>query len=356
MTRERPLVCVRPHGWVGPDARGEARRLIAWAQHAEALGFDGVFLGDRMLANATTNDGTVYGASMLEVTSMLAALAASTTTIALGPLVLVFPYRHPVQIAKATASLDVIADGRLILGAGIGWNRREFDALGIQPTGRGQRFEESVAIVRQLWTGGPTTFEGRYWQLEDVELAPRPIQTDGPPIWLASFSPGSALDWSGEIPPQAARVLDRVGRVADGWVPLVYSASGRRRLDADVLGAAWQRVLTAATHHGRTREDLDFVYSDWCYLIGTGGGTPERCRRALGDFFSGDWDDARRTYTIGTPDEVVAAIRAHTRHIDHVDAYVLTPLDDTVEQLTALAEAVLPALAGTPHHGRDDHG
>lgn len=340
----RPNVFVRPHGWVGADARGEPARLLAWAQRAEELGFDGVLLGDRMLASAAGPKGTVYGASMIEVTTMLSAIAASTERIRLGTLILVFPYRHPVQIAKVTASLDVISDGRLILGAGIGWNRREFDVLGIDPADRGERFEESLTIVRELWTGDPVDFEGKWWTLDGVQVAPRPVQAGGPPVWLASFSPDSTLDWGDELPERAQKVLDRVGRLADGWVPLIYSASSKRRLGADVLASAWQQVQEAAVRSGRARDDIDFVYSDWCYILDGDAGTPEQCQQALSRFFTGTWDDALRTYTIGTPDDVITRVTQHTVRIGRVDSYVFTPLDDTEEQLAALAEHLLPAL------------
>lgn len=344
MSPETPLVCVRPHGWVAEDAEGEPARLVAWAKRAEELGLDGIFLGDRMLARAGGPNGDVYAASMLEVTTMLAAIAASTSTIRLGSLIYVFPYRHPVQTAKITATLDLIAEGRLVLGAGIGWNRKEFEVLGIDPAGRGKRFEEAVDIVRRLWRGDPVSYAGEWWTLEDVQVVPRPAQGSGPPVWLASFSPSSALDWEGDVSERSRRVLDRVGRLADGWVPLIYSASSKRRLDPHVLAVAWEHVQESADRAGRTRDGIDFVYSDWCYVTDGTDASVERCQRALSRFFTGSWEEAQQTYTIGQSDEVVDQIRQHTVEIDHVDAYVLTPLDDTEEQLEALARVVAPAL------------
>lgn len=344
MKERVPLVCVRPHGWVGEDAVGEPARLVAWVQRAEQLGLDGVFLGDRMLANAGGPGGDVYAASMLEVTTMLAAIAASTSTIRLGPLIYVFPYRHPVQTAKITSTLDLIADGRLILGAGIGWNRKEFDVLGIDPASRGERFEEALEIVRRLWRGHPVSHAGESWTLKDVQVVPRPAQEPGPPVWLASFSPSSALDWEGDVSQVSRRVLDRVGRLADGWVPLIYSASSKRRLDPHVLGVAWSHVQESATQAGRASTDVAFVYSDWCYIIDETNASVERCKRALAGFFPGSWEDAKRTYTIGSSDEVIDQIRQQTAEIDRVDDYVLTPLDDTVEQLELIASEVAPVL------------
>lgn len=344
--QEGPLVCVRPPGWVTPTS-GPIIDLIAWVQRAEELGFDGAFVGDRMLSEATTATGaTVYGASMLDVTVALATMAARTEHILLGPLVLVFPYRHPVQLAKAFASLDAASGGRIVLGAGIGWNAREFDVLGLPMAGRGQRFEEAVDLVRRLWSGEPVSHDGPTWQFSDVQIVPGPARTGGPPIWMASFSPGQTLDWSPDgLPPLSLRQLDRVGRLADAWVPLVYSASAKRRMDPETLAAAWGKVLDGAAGVGRTREDVDFVFSDWGYVL-DGPGSVESCQQALSRFFDGSWEDAQRTYTIGTADEVVEKIRTHTAGIDRVDGYIFTPLSDEPEQMEKLAGVAERLRAG----------
>lgn len=341
--RGRPVglapFCVRPPGWVGAAATATFEGMKEWVRRAEELGFDGVFVGDRLLAEATGPGGAIYAASMLEATTTLAAFAAVTERVRLGPLVMVLPYRHPVQLAKVIATLDVISGGRLILGAGLGWNAPEFDALGIPRAARAQRFEEALSIIRRLWAGEPVTHAGT-WSFADVRVDPLPAQSGGPPVWLASFSPGSALDWHDDVPPVARRALARVGRVADGWVPLVYSASSRRRIDPAVLGRAWEHVLESAAEAQRTRQQLDFVYSDWCYVL-NGRTSEARCRDALRGFFTGSWEEAQRTYTIGTPEQVAEKIRAQAAKIDNVDAYVLTPLSGDIDQLDGLREVAL---------------
>ncbi|QEC46129.1 TIGR03619 family F420-dependent LLM class oxidoreductase [Baekduia soli] len=335
---------VRPPGWLGPRAGGAFAALRTWAQEAERLGFDGIFVGDRMLASARDADGReVYAASMLEPFTTLAALAACTTTVRLGTLVIVVPFRHPVPLAKAVASLDVLSEGRVILGTGVGWNGPEFAVLGLDPAERGPRFEEALEVMRALWTAEPVTRSGRFWELDGTHVSPAPAQDGGPPIWIAAFSPGQALDRAGAPSAAALRVLDRAGRLADGWVPLVYSASARHRLGAEALGRAWEHVLAGAERHGRRREDIDLVFSDWGYVL-TDGASRRRCEQALAGFFAGDWADALRTYSIGTAEEVVERIRRDTASVDHVDAYVFTPLDPDPEQLGLLAEHVAPAL------------
>jgi probable F420-dependent oxidoreductase len=338
-----PLVCVRPPGWLHERADGVFSGLREWVQKAEALGFDGVFVGDRMMSSARAAGGSVYGASMLEATTTLAALAACTERVLLGPLVLVLPFRQPIPMAKTLGTLDVLSNGRLVLGAGVGWNGPELKALGIDPRERGRRFEESLEIMRELWTGEPVTHEGRFWSFEDVQIHPVPVRPGGPPVWIASFAPDQALDWIDAPPASSLRVLDRIGRLADGWVPLVYSASAKRRLEPRVLGAAWDHVLESAAKVGRGRADIDLVFSDWGFVI-ENQADAERCREGLAGFFSGDWDDAVRTYTIGSHEEVLERLRRDTAHVDRVDAWIFTPLSDDPRQLELLAEHVAPAL------------
>jgi probable F420-dependent oxidoreductase len=336
-------VCVRPPGWLAPDREGQAPNpfaaMRAWALRAEELGFEGLFVGDRLMASAVGSEhsgGSVYGASMLEATTTLAGLAAVTERMLLGPLVMVLPYRHPIQLAKTVATLDVIASGRLVLGAGLGWNEAEFAALEADRSVRARAFEESLQICRALWAGDTVSHEG-LWNFQDVSLAPLPARAGGPPVWLASFSPGSALDWVDDVPPIARRTLARIGRVADGWVPLVYSASSKRRIDPRVLGRAFDHVLEAADGAGRGRADVDFIYSDWCYVIESRD-DEARCREALNGFFSGTWEEALSTYTIGTAEQVAEKIAAQAGHIDHIDGYVLTPLGGDPSQLDALTD------------------
>jgi probable F420-dependent oxidoreductase len=332
-------VCVRPPGWISPDSPDAFAAMHSWAVRAEQLGFDGLFVGDRMLPAAVGSEhspGSVYGASMLEATTTLAALAAVTERLLLGPLVMVLPYRHPIQLAKTIATLDVISAGRLILGAGLGWNEAEFTALELDRSTRAARFEEALAICRALWSGETVSHHGT-WSFHDVALAPLPARAGGPPVWLASFSPGSRLDWSDDVPATTRRTLHRIGRLGDGWVPLVYSASARRRIDPAVLGRAFEHVLDGAEAVGRTREDIDFIYSDWCYVIETPG-DEAHCREALEGFFNGTWSEAQRTYAIGTAEQVADRIAAQSAHIDRVDGYVLTPLGGDPAQLDALSD------------------
>jgi probable F420-dependent oxidoreductase len=137
--------------------------------------------------------------------------------------VLVLPYRNPVNLAAEAAALDVLSDGRFVLGVGAGWMREEFVALGIDPKERGGRTDEGIQAMRALWTEDPASFSGRYVNFDGVVLATTPRTEGGPPIWIGGNTDAGlrrALrhgdGWHGfevypeELPELKAR-LDRLG-------------------------------------------------------------------------------------------------------------------------------------------------
>ncbi|WP_431931704.1 LLM class flavin-dependent oxidoreductase [Nonomuraea jabiensis] len=171
--------------------------LIEQARLAEELGFDSVWAGDSPVTRPRA-----------DALMMLAAVAATTNRITLGTAVLLPALRHPLLLAHQLATLDGIADGRLIVGMGGGFahpnTEAQFEALGVGFKRRISRMEESIDIMRRLWTGETVSHQGGHFAFHDVTLAPKPVQAGGPPIWL----PGS-----GE------RALRRAARMADGWLP-----------------------------------------------------------------------------------------------------------------------------------------
>ena len=107
----------------------------------------------------------------------------------IGPLVASTGFHAPARLVKQAATVDAISQGRLILGLGAGWNRREFDAFGFPYDRRVSRFEEALAIIAPLLREGRTTFHGRFYDVDDCVLDPRPVRAGGPPIMLGSNSP-----------------------------------------------------------------------------------------------------------------------------------------------------------------------
>ena len=159
--------------------------LIAMARAAEAVGFDSLWLGDHLLYDLP--NGQTRGP--WEVWTSLAALAALTERITLGPLVASTSFHAPAMLAKQVATVDAISGGRLVLGLGAGWNEREYRAFGFPYDHRVSRFEEAFTIVRTLLREGRVDLDGTYYQVEDCVLDPRPVRPDGPPLMLGSVRP-----------------------------------------------------------------------------------------------------------------------------------------------------------------------
>jgi probable F420-dependent oxidoreductase len=149
--------------------------------------------------------------------------AARTSRLRLGTSVLILPYRNPVVTAKMLATLDVLSNGRLTLGAGVGWMEEEFNALGLDTyRRRGAYSDECIRIFRELWTKDKPSFQGEFHQFADIRCEPRPVQPGGIPIWVGGHTP------------QAIR---RAARLGDGWQPLV------QRPPADLPPAEMQEKI-----------------------------------------------------------------------------------------------------------------
>src|SRR5690606_34014624 len=220
-----------------------------------------------------------------------------------------------------TASLDVLSGGRYVFGAGSGWSDPELRMFGVDRRRRGAQMEEGIELVRQLWTGAAVTASGQWWQLDEVQVLPRPVQRPGPPVWLGSFAPDDAVTWSGRMSPAQHRALGRVGRLADGWVPLTYSAGHKRQLDPAQLAQGWDIVAESAVEAGRKPDDIDIVYAHWIAIV-RDDAERRACEAVLSRYFPGDYDAARQTYLIGTPEEIAERVRAQTAPLERVDGYL----------------------------------
>ena len=201
-------------------------QILDLAEQAEALGFDSVWVGDSVLARPR-----------FEALTTLAAVAARTQRVQLGTAVLLPMLRHPVVLANEVASLDLIANGRLILGVGIGGNNptvaHEFAACGVSLARRVELFEETISLLRRLWTEPEVTFQGRYFQIHSARLGLRPLQKSGVRLFLAG---------------SADNALRRVLRLADGWLPI---SSSPQAFTAD-----WERLQVLGQEIGRNAHDL----------------------------------------------------------------------------------------------------
>jgi probable F420-dependent oxidoreductase len=195
---------------------------VAMARAAERVGFDSVWMGDHLLYRDEPGER-----GPLEAFSLLAALAASTDRIGLGPLVACLPFREPVVLAKMAATIDEISGGRLTLGVGAGWNREEFDAAGIPFGDRVRRSLEAYEIVRRLLAGERVTFSGTRYRTDDAVLLPKParriplmVGSTGARVLAATLGSADVWNlwgpWHGNDPAGFAAEDARVSEIASG--------------------------------------------------------------------------------------------------------------------------------------------
>ncbi len=259
-----------------PEVERDVRwpELRAIAQTAEASGYDSIWVGDHMLyrGDARPERGP------WDAWSMLAALAASTERVQLGPLVASTAFHPPGLVARMAAAIDEVSAGRFTLGVGTGWNEAEFRAFGIAFENKVARFEEAFTIIRRLLAGERVSFDGRFYRVDDALLLPRPkrrvpllVGSSGPRV-LAATAPhvdwwNSWYSWYGNTPSGFAalssrfegdfkteRLRARIGRRRD------RRASSRRRI-------ATRRVTRTAqpperTHRRRSRRGDPRARSD----------------------------------------------------------------------------------------------
>src|SRR3989449_2925785 len=193
----------------GPAATREA--LLAFARRMETLGYDSLWASDHIVIpwritskypyNETGDFPLPPTTNFLEPLTALALVAGATERIRLGTTVLVLPHRHPVLAAKMLATLDHLAPGRVILGAGVGWMREEIEALGAPYDRRGAWSDEAIRVMRACWRDERVAHTGEFFHFD--ALACRPAPAHGSiPIWIGGHTP---------------RALRRVAELGDGW-------------------------------------------------------------------------------------------------------------------------------------------
>lgn len=187
------------------------KRVVEMAKFAEKLGFESLWVSDHLfIPRALADEYSNY----LEPLNTLSFIAAVTEHAKLGTSVLVLPLRNPIVVARETVTIDHLSNGRLILGVGAGWLEDEFRAVNVPISERGLILEEQVNVLRSLWNEDQPNFEGKYTRLKNIVFQPKPVQTEGPPIWIGGNS-------------EAA--IRKAARMGDGWHPVALSPSEMAR-------------------------------------------------------------------------------------------------------------------------------
>lgn len=243
--------------------------IRAQARAAEEIGLDSFWVPDHLLFRRTEQvDVDERGA--WEAFTFLGALAASTSRVALGPLVAATSFRNPALLAKVADALDEISGGRFILGLGAGWHKPEYDAFGFPFDHRASRFEEALKIIVPLLREGRVDFEGQYYTARDCVLRPRGPSPRGPRIWIGGEQP---------------RMLELTARYADAWNTVWHPRPAG-------VAKAYEGFKEACARVGRDPEHVELTAGSMARVL------------LPGERSAGEWRGVA-----GSPQEVAAHLR-----------------------------------------------
>ena len=237
----------------GPESIARA------ARHAEELGYSEVWVSDHVVHPASQSYPSPY---LYEPLLTMAWAAASAPGIGIATSVMVLPQHNPLALANAFASLDALSQGRLTVGAGVGWSEPEFDALGWSFADRGRRTDEIIEVLRTCWTSDPASFHGEFYDFDDVRVLPQPAHRI--PIWIGGSSErayrraierGDGFQLIGVTPDEARGPVERlrssrperdfVISLRTGWDPLGMEPDRIRRERDEYEDAGIDYVVSA---------------------------------------------------------------------------------------------------------------
>ncbi len=273
--------------------------LIAMAQAAETVGFDSLWLGDHLIYDLPVGPRGPW-----EAWTSLAALAASTSTIELGPFVASTSFHAPAMLAKQAATVDAISGGRLTVALGAGWNKREYEAFGFAFDKRVSRFEEAFTIIRTLLREGEIDFAGEFYTAERCVLHPMSPRPGGPPLMVGSIGD---------------RMLDITLPHVDAW-NMWWSQYGNT---VEGFVEQKQRVDSLIEAAGRQVADVEATAAVFVQLAGGGG-------RQMGDY-----NDGKTVEPItGSPAEIADQLRGfEAAGAAHIQLVVDPITRDSIEWL-----------------------
>ena len=237
----------------GPMASPDALRSLA--QRAEDLNFDSVWVSDHIILPREVESFYPYSADGVatfnaeqpyyDAIAALNFLAGCTHRVRLGTHVLILPYRNPVVTAKMLATLDVLSQGRLILGAGVGWMEEEFQALGLDTFAqRGAVTNEYIRLFKELWTAEQPEFHGEFYDVSGAGFLPKPVQKPHPPVWIGGHT-GPAIR--------------RAAELGDGWMPIGLRPPAI--LEPEELSEKIARLKRLTVRAGRAEDAVELCFS-----------------------------------------------------------------------------------------------
>jgi len=301
------------------DGTFDAAGFRAHLARAEALGFESAWTGEQVL-------GTMPHLGPIEA---LTYAAACTERLRLGCAMLVSPLYSPLHLAKSLSTLDQLSRGRLEVGVGTGGRFRMFPAFGVDPTGLVARFTEGLRLMRALWTEPRVTFHGRFWQLEEAAMEPKPFQKPHPPIWFGAGHPDA---------------LRRAVRLGDGFFGAGSSTTAQFVEHARI-------VREALADQGRDPATFRIAKRVYIGVDDDADRARRRVAEGLRDLYG--WFGLPGIEAVGLAGTLEDCVRGLREVADAgAELILLNPLYDDAEQMERLAAEVVPQLQDERAHSR----
>jgi len=279
------------------------------ARQAEAAGADGVFVGDHV---------TFYGSGS-DALIRLASIAAVTTRLELQTCVYLLALRHPTPVALQAAQVDQLAQGRLIMGIGIGGeDSNEWWACGVDPKTRARRTDEGMQILRSLWTQDETTFEGKHFRLDGVRMRPKPYRAEGVTLHVGGRSDAA---------------LRRTARYADGWTGIWVSV--RRFVEAG------EKIAGFAAAAGRAGVRFPRGMQFWMSVDADAAKAREKVAGSMQAFYRLPFESFEKYTPYGTPAQVAEFLAPYVEAgCEHLNFVVADAPEALLERALAVSEAL----------------
>ncbi|MFQ5934210.1 MAG: LLM class flavin-dependent oxidoreductase [Dehalococcoidia bacterium] len=293
-----------------PDGSIDVALISQHLKQAESLGYESAWVQDQVTGDMPT----------LEPFTLLPYASTVTAKMKLGISVLVMPYRSPIHLAKISATVDRLSQGRLILGIGIGGGEDRYPAFGFTPEHRVTRFEEGIQLMKRLWAESKVDFQGRFWQMEKVTIKPKPLQKPHPPIWFGAHAPAA---------------LNRAVKMGDGWM-----GAGSSSLRA--FKESLKNMREYLAQDGRDPSTFPLAKRVYIAVDRDKEGAERKLRKWFAGYY-GDGDLAVKVAFWGPEEEVIDRLGTELMTED-LDLIMFNPVYDLVDQAAKLAEDIVPKL------------
>jgi len=303
--------------WKGGYMSGD--HLASYCREVEKLGYASIWHAEHFVMAPP-----LLTTSWYEPLVTMSYVASAVKKVKIGTAILILPLRNPGVLAKEVATLDILSNGRFMLGVAIGWLDKEYELVGVSMKERGSRFEESIKVMKLLWTSDSASWDGKFWRFKDMKLEPKPLQKPHPPIIIGAA--GRSLN----DPNRFEKLLKRAAELGDGWYAATYVPTEYIRKGVEIL----RRHLKILK-----KDDKDFPMMSHKYVYLLDGGETKAAEE-VSQVLAMPLDEAKKQYFIC--DKAELAKRIDEQIAAGLTHFNLIPLTRDLEVLEYVANEIMP--------------